>query len=32
VSAGSDILDQLHATLIKYLVFPSPEAADAVTL
>jgi hypothetical protein len=32
VSAGSDILDQLHATLIKYLVFPCPEAADAVTL
>jgi len=30
--SGAALLDELHATLTKYVVFPSPEAADAVTL
>ncbi|GGM43921.1 DUF3631 domain-containing protein [Dactylosporangium sucinum] len=29
---GAAILDQLHATLTRYVVLPSPEAVDAVTL
>jgi Protein of unknown function (DUF3631) len=29
---GAAILDELRAALCKYLVFPSPEAADAVVL
>jgi hypothetical protein len=32
VSAGYRVLDDLHAALIKYVVLPSPEAADAVVL
>jgi uncharacterized protein DUF3631 len=27
---GADILDALHTTLLRYVVLPSPEAADAV--
>ncbi|MEU4287804.1 DUF3631 domain-containing protein [Kribbella sp. NPDC026596] len=30
--SGARLLDELHATLTKYVVFPSAEAADAVTL
>jgi len=29
---GAELLDELHALLISYVVLPSPEAADAVTL
>ena len=29
---GAVLLDQLHAVLTRYVIFPSPEAADAVTL
>lgn len=29
---GADVLDDLHAALATYVVLPSPEAADAVTL
>ncbi|GAA3293120.1 DUF3631 domain-containing protein [Dactylosporangium vinaceum] len=29
---GADILDALHRTLTRYVVLPSPEAVDAVTL
>ncbi len=29
---GAALLDQLHAVLTRYVIFPSPEAADAVTL
>lgn len=29
---GSQALDALHAVLVRYVVFPGPEAADAVTL
>jgi len=29
---GAQALDLAHATLIRYVVFPSPEAADAATL
>ncbi|SQD96282.1 Prophage protein phiRv2 [Parafrankia sp. Ea1.12] len=29
---GARVLDKLHALLVRYVVFPSPEAADAVTL
>ncbi|GIF66753.1 hypothetical protein Ais01nite_47880 [Asanoa ishikariensis] len=29
---GTTILDQLHDTLTRYVVLPSPEATDAVTL
>src|SRR5205814_9576351 len=29
---GVRLLDQLHAALTRYVVFPTPEAADAVTL
>ena len=29
---GAAVLAEVHATLIRYVVFPTPEAADAVTL
>jgi hypothetical protein len=29
---GDKLLDAVHAALVRYVVFPSPEAADAVTL
>ncbi|MFC7484614.1 hypothetical protein ACFQX7_37730 [Luedemannella flava] len=29
---GADLLDQLRAILTRYVVLPSPAAADAVTL
>jgi hypothetical protein len=29
---GAALLDELHAALIRYVILPSPEAADAVTL
>jgi hypothetical protein len=29
---GAQLLDEAHATLTKYVVFPTPEAADAATL
>jgi len=29
---GAALLDQLHTVLTRYVIFPSPEAADAVTL
>jgi hypothetical protein len=29
---GAELLDQLHQALTRYVSFPSPEAADAVTL
>jgi hypothetical protein len=29
---GAELLDELHAAFTRYVVFPSPEAADAVTL
>jgi len=29
---GAALLDELHAVLTRYVIFPSPEAADAVTL
>jgi Protein of unknown function (DUF3631) len=29
---GAQVLDEVHKVLTKYVVFPSPEAADAVTL
>ena len=29
---GAALLDQLHAVLTRYVIFPSPEAADAVAL
>ncbi len=29
---GAELLDELRAALTRYVVFPSPEAADAVTL
>jgi Protein of unknown function (DUF3631) len=29
---GTAVLAEVHATLTRYVVFPSPEAADAVTL
>ena len=29
---GAETLDLVHATLTRYVVFPAPEAADAVTL
>ncbi|WP_158850725.1 DUF3631 domain-containing protein [Saccharothrix deserti] len=29
---GAELLDELHAALTRYLVMPSPEAADAVVL
>ena len=32
VDDGAELLDDLHATLTKYVVFPSREAAAAVTL
>lgn len=32
VSAGAGVLDTLHATLTRYVILPSPEAADAVVL
>jgi hypothetical protein len=32
VIEGTAILDRLHATLTRYVVLPSPEATDAVTL
>jgi hypothetical protein len=32
MSAGTDLLDVLHAALSRYVIFPSPEAADAATL
>jgi hypothetical protein len=28
----SHLLDEVHAALTRYVIFPSPEAADAVTL
>ncbi|TDO52619.1 uncharacterized protein DUF3631 [Kribbella sp. VKM Ac-2527] len=31
-ATGAQLLDELHATLTRYVVFPSAEAADAVTL
>jgi hypothetical protein len=30
--AGGDLLNDLHAALTKYVILPTPEAADAVTL
>ena len=30
--AGTDVLDRLHTVLTRYVVLPSPEATDAVTL
>lgn len=32
VETGADLLDQVHDAFKRYVVFPSPEAADAVTL
>ncbi len=29
---GEEVLDQVHAAFARYVVFTSPEAADAVTL
>jgi hypothetical protein len=29
---GAAVLAEVHATLVRYVVFPSPEAADAATL
>ena len=29
---GAEILGQLHAALTRYVVLPSPEAADAIVL
>src|SRR5512133_2530273 len=29
---GAALLDELHAVLVRYVVLPSPEAADAVVL
>ena len=29
---GAALLDEVHAAYIRYVIFPSPEAADAVTL
>jgi hypothetical protein len=29
---GAELLDELHAALTRYVVFPTPEAADAVVL
>jgi hypothetical protein len=31
-SNGARLLDAVHAALVRYVVFPSPQAADAVTL
>jgi len=32
VGEGAKLMDELHAALTRYVVFPGPEAADAVTL
>ena len=32
VSNGAELLDELHQTLCKYVVLPSPEATDSVVL
>jgi hypothetical protein len=29
---GADLLDRVHAALVKYVILPCPEAVDAVTL
>jgi len=29
---GELLLDELHASILKYVILPSPEAADAITL
>lgn len=31
-ASGAELLDQLHAALVRYVILPTPEAADAVTL
>jgi hypothetical protein len=32
VSNGTQLLDELRAALVRYVVFPTPEAADALTV
>lgn len=32
MTEGAELLDELRAALVRYVAFPSPEAADAVTL